>query len=128
MREVGGWLQGFRAQVLLQPFADSVADGAAGGAIDRLADFVDSAVHVGSARSFPLRGQVIGLKFVSPAGPGTDIFSKDGMNARKIVPDANRKKRETKKKAGNKKAPAVLRPELARRGSPCVRSVAAVDQ
>lgn len=40
-----GRFQIFRAQALLQPFANGIADGSARGVIDRLADFVDSAGH-----------------------------------------------------------------------------------
>jgi hypothetical protein len=89
MVEVGGWLQGFRPQALLQPLADGLADRAAGSVINRLGDLVDSIGHC----SFPLgrfrflvSGQVAGLKLVSRTALAAGIFSKKGMNGRNIVP------------------------------------------
>jgi len=47
MLEVGRKARGFRAKVLLQPFANGIADRSAGLAIDLVAVVGDSAIHDG---------------------------------------------------------------------------------
>jgi hypothetical protein len=82
--EIGRQARGLRAKALLQPFADSVADRAAGVTVDRFAIVGDSAVHDEFrflAISFKevTPDQVAEREFVSGGGSIPRLFGKIRM-------------------------------------------------